>query len=607
MLMGIGIMGVIAVQIIWMNNAFKIKNELFSRSVNEALNSSVRKMESRENLVFAKQMMNLSKPEGKPNLKQGDTKRIRSTRKNRIDSIAKSNAAVPSIADINIDSLISHEFPASIVIQSPGFSARIENSQPVEDKQFAEINKRMLKMRRQMQESFRQQRIMAENEMRRFESDPRTNPFEANRNLSQEFDNFFSSDPFAWEEEVPPHPIERQKHINSKLQKKEKKQQQLAQINEFRLKENEIQTQTDRMFMELQNMKVGRHVDPQEIKKIVRRELQNRDVLLNFEFAIADAGNIRYISNSTDKNTILSSPFSVQLFPHDIIPKSTRLLIFFPNQKNYILKSLNWLLIVSTVFSLLIFVTFFLSIYFILRQKKISEMKADFLNNMTHEFKTPIATIGVAADSLLNEKVINNQEKISYFTNMIRKENHRMNDHVEKILTIARLDRKDLELHLQETDIHELIEKVVARFELHIKSREGKIAMQLMASNPIVTTDSVHFASMLGNLIDNANKYSPESPDIVISTKDANHGVIISVEDNGIGMSSSVQQKIFDKFYRESSGNVHNVKGFGLGLSYVKAIIEANHGSIDVFSEPGKGSRFDVFIPYVITSKSTNQ
>ncbi len=603
--MGIGIMGVIAVQIIWMNNAFKIKNELFSRSVNEALNSSINKFEFRENMVFAKQMMNLSRNDAKTDLKQGNTPKTHSIPKTKFDSITRSNRTPPPIAELNIDSLISHEFPASIIIQSPGFSARIDNSQPFEDKQFEELQKRMLKMRRQIQESFRQQSIIAENEMKRFESDPHANPFEANKNLSRELENSFSADPFSWEEDLPRLPQKMPKHATSKYQRKKDKKQGLAQINKFRLKENEIQTQTDRMFMELQNMKVGRNVNPQEIKKIVRRELQNRDVQLNFEFAIADAGKIRYISNAIDKNIILNSPFSVQLFPHDIIPKSTRLLIFFPNQKNYILKSLNWLLIVSTIFSLLIFVTFFFSIYFILKQKKISEMKADFLNNMTHEFKTPIATIGVAADSLLNQKVINNPEKISYFTNMIRKENHRMNDHVEKILTIARLERKNLELHLQETDIHELIKKVVTRFELHIKSREGKITTQLMASNPIVTTDSVHFASMLGNLIDNANKYSPEAPEIVISTQDANLGVIISVEDKGIGMSSSVQQKIFGKFYRESSGNVHNVKGFGLGLSYVKAIVDANHGRIDVSSELGQGSRFDVFIPYIVTNKST--
>ena len=226
-------------------------------------------------------------------------------------------------------------------------------------------------------------------------------------------------------------------------------------------------------------------------------------------------------------------------------------------------------------------------------------MKSDFINNMTHEFKTPIATISVAADSVINQKVIENPEKIRYFMEMIKKENTRMNRQVEDILTIARLDKKEFEFRWEAINIHQIIEDAIQSIELQVEKKGGSITCELLASIPIATSDSTHFANLIYNLLDNANKYSSNAPEIKISTQNTKSGIIIQVEDKGIGMTKSVQSRIFERFYRQTSGNIHNVKGFGLGLSYVKAVLEANHGSINVHSEPGKGSRFDVFIPFV--------
>lgn len=227
-------------------------------------------------------------------------------------------------------------------------------------------------------------------------------------------------------------------------------------------------------------------------------------------------------------------------------------------------------------------------------------MKSDFINNMTHEFKTPIATITVATDSIVNEKVIKNPDQVKYFAGMIGKENKRMNQQVENILRIARLDKKEFELKLQPVNVHEFLDKAASSFDLQVEQREGYIKRDFDASNPVVTTDTNHFTNMISNLLDNANKYSPEKPEIVISTQNTPKGIIIAVEDNGIGMKKSIQHKIFDQFYRESSGNIHNVKGFGLGLSYVKKIIDANKGEISVKSEIGKGSRFELFLPFTV-------
>jgi two-component system phosphate regulon sensor histidine kinase PhoR len=319
----------------------------------------------------------------------------------------------------------------------------------------------------------------------------------------------------------------------------------------------------------------------------------------DFTYAILQDSSTINKESVADSLELQKTNYKVNLYPNDIFQKNLKLALWFPGRESFIYRSLNLLLVSSFLFSLIILVTFGLSVFYILRQKKISEMKSDFINNMTHEFKTPIATISVAADSITNEKVVDNPEKIKYFAGMIKKENQRMNRQVEDILTIARLDRKDFEFVWETVDAHELIEDAVQGIQIQVEKREGKIDLDLKAANPVITTDKIHGTNIIYNLLDNAIKYSVDAPQIKITTANKTKGVIILVEDKGIGMSKSVQSKIFERFYRQTSGNIHNVKGFGLGLNYVKAVLEANHGNINVQSEPGKGSRFEVFLPFV--------
>jgi two-component system phosphate regulon sensor histidine kinase PhoR len=252
----------------------------------------------------------------------------------------------------------------------------------------------------------------------------------------------------------------------------------------------------------------------------------------------------------------------------------------------------------SMLFSLFIFATFALSLYFLIRQKKISEMKSDFINNMTHEFKTPIATISLAADTIINPKVIRDEGTIRHFIGMIKKENSRMNKQVETILQIASLDKKEIEFNFETTSLHSIIERAVETIGIQVHQRQGTIKLNLNASQNIIYGDNEHLTNLVHNLLDNAIKYSPEAPEITVTTKDGENGIVLSVEDKGIGMSKSVQSKIFERFYRQSSGNVHDIKGFGLGLNYVRAIIDSHKGTVTVFSEPGKGSKFEIFLPY---------
>ena len=342
-----------------------------------------------------------------------------------------------------------------------------------------------------------------------------------------------------------------------------------------------------------------RQVDKQLVAETLHKELEESSIPLDFEFGIIRDSVAEFPAGVKDSAAVVNANFKVELYPNDIFQKNIKLAVYFPGKDGFIYRSLNWLLLASFVFSLFILMAFALSIFYILRQKKISEMKSDFINNMTHEFKTPIATISVATDSITNAKVLGDPERIMYFAGMIKKENIRMNRQVEDILTIARLDRKDFEFHWEPIDAHELIKDAVQGITLQVEKRGGTIDLDLKALNSVVTTDKIHCTNVVYNLIDNANKYSPDTPEIKITSKNLPKGILISVSDKGIGMSKTVQAKIFERFYRQTSGNVHNVKGFGLGLSYVKAVIEANNGSISVSSEPGKGSKFDVFLPFV--------
>ena len=335
------------------------------------------------------------------------------------------------------------------------------------------------------------------------------------------------------------------------------------------------------------------------MNKVLKKELENRNIPIPFELGIIKDSIFSGKSATADTLLLNNSKYKVNLYPNGIFQKNALLSVYFPEKESFIYKTLIWLLLVSLFFSIIVLVTFGVSIYFILKQKKISEMKSDFINNMTHEFKTPIATISVAADSITNQKIIDNPERIRFYTEMIKKENARMNQQVEDILTIARLEKKDFEFNWKVLNLHEVIEDAIESIVLQVEKKGGSVTSELKAANPVATSDSNHFANLIYNLLDNANKYSTEAPEIKISTRNNGKGVLIVVEDRGIGMTKAVQSRIFERFYRQTSGNIHNVKGFGLGLSYVKAVIEANRGSISVHSEPGKGSRFEVFIPFI--------
>lgn len=373
--------------------------------------------------------------------------------------------------------------------------------------------------------------------------------------------------------------------------------------NEFldwvKKRSNEFRNMSDQMINEIYQWEKTLELDNKEIEYTLNQTLAYTGIQTPYEYAIIKNGIVQDGTfKKSQKNDFLKSNYKVRLFPDNIIRQDLQLSVIFPEKTNYVLGSMMWILGGSMLFSLFILATFALSLYFLIRQKKVSEMKSDFINNMTHEFKTPIATISLAADTITNSKVINDEASIRHFIGMIKKENSRMNKKVETILQIASLDKKEIEFKFENVSIHTLIEHALETIEIQVHQRNGKVILNLNAEDPFIYGDSDHLANLVNNLLDNAIKYSPELPEITVTTNNAEKGIILSVEDKGIGMTKAVQSKIFERFYRQSSGNVHDVKGFGLGLNYARSIIEAHKGTITVYSEPGKGSRFEIFLPF---------
>jgi two-component system phosphate regulon sensor histidine kinase PhoR len=277
-----------------------------------------------------------------------------------------------------------------------------------------------------------------------------------------------------------------------------------------------------------------------------------------------------------------------------------KLYVYIREPKSYLIERMGWMIVASIIFTAIIIWAFALTVRTLFNQKKLSEIKSDFINNMTHELKTPLATISLAVDALTNSKVISDEDKIRYYSAMIKDENKRMNKQVETILQAARIERQEITLNRTILDAHAIIEKTAENLVLQINEKNGTLTVNLKAVRHTINADEVHFSNIIFNLLDNAIKYSKEgSLKIDIETANSGQMLAIRVRDNGIGMNKETQARIFEKFYRAHTGNLHNVKGFGLGLSYVKAMVDAHGGRVRVESTLGKGSTFIVLLPTV--------
>ncbi|TAF34453.1 MAG: sensor histidine kinase [Cytophagales bacterium] len=335
------------------------------------------------------------------------------------------------------------------------------------------------------------------------------------------------------------------------------------------------------------------------LDSIVRIEMHNKGVNTICEYGVFDRSSYRlHFSRPTDdRQRVFDSNFSVKLFQNDLWNNEYYLKAYFPEQESYLFGQMWIVLMSSALFISIIIFCFITAIYMIIKQKKISEVIYDFINNMTHEFKTPLTSISLACEMLQDSSVKQSETANSRYLRIIKDEGERLKLQVEKVLEIARLDRSEIQLKLDDLDINELIEDAIQHVILQVEIRNGVIETEFMTKQHLIRADTAHLMSVIINLLDNANKYSPNPPRIHIKTEKVRRGIKIHISDQGQGIGKLDIDRIFDKFYRISTGNIHNVKGFGLGLSYVQRIVEAHRGTVNVRSELNKGSKFTIFLP----------
>ena len=343
---------------------------------------------------------------------------------------------------------------------------------------------------------------------------------------------------------------------------------------------------------------IQRRISKEKLQELLQRELKEYGVNTPFEFGIYSNGLATKVKSDNFKFN-KNDTYSIPIFTDNEGMSKYQLLVSFPEKKKFIFSDLIGIAMLSLIFTLIIIIAYSNALNQLFKQRQISEIKTDFINNMTHEFKTPIATINLALDAIKNPKVIEDKEKVHRYLQMIRDENKRMHAQVENVLRISKLEKKELEINKEPLDVNDIINDAIEHVSLIIEDREGTITKHLKANRTTVLLNDVHFTNVFVNMLDNAVKYSPEKPIIEVHTENIKDFLIIKIKDYGAGMSKVAQKRIFEKFYREHTGDIHNVKGHGLGLAYVKRIVEEHNGQITVESEKGKGSTFSIKLPLI--------
>jgi len=571
LLMAISLFGIIVVQVLWIRHAIKAEEAQFDKSVYSALNEGISQLEKEEMFYFMDTRIDLPPP---PSI--------------QMDSLLKVYAPAP----FDVEYIVTSD---SNLTGSGKRSSRVITVDTAGNKSIIRIVTR----------SGNNSVVWNEDEDVRVDVEVE----EMNNQFDEEIE-FLSKKELSELEEL--------KELD-KLKKHEyvvvaeKQLDSLEEIIRATHKEREVKERLVEEKMRMFNKSVqqwafeysfdedrflGEDIG-EVIREILERTFTNSGISLPFQLQIVkeegDSNRLLYPEkeeNKVEETKVLTSEYKTELYPDDFYRKDLYLLVDFPSKSRHIYKSVSILAFGSMTFTIIILLTFGMTLYYINKQKKISDIKSDFINNMTHEFKTPIATINLAADTMGSPKIAGNTDQTKYYLNIIRQENKRMNNQVEKVLQMALIDNHDLQLDFQKTDIHPIIENTVKAAELTAKEKKGKIVTLFRATCSEVPVDEIHFANILNNLLDNAMKYTENPPEILVETYSRHQKVFVKISDNGIGMSREVQKHIFDKFYRRPSGNIHNIKGFGLGLSYVKAIVDAHGGTIAVISEPGNGSTF---------------
>jgi two-component system phosphate regulon sensor histidine kinase PhoR len=594
-LMGFALLGVMAMQLYFLRQSYQMQSELFDRSVNEALNNVVSKVSKQDAVKFLNNKAQNTGGGGDDSgsnaglriVKDAANKQYASSKIKKRHTLREKKIAI--LRD-SLERMITRkkmDDELTNLLQQEGtvdFQVRVEEYTD----EFGVVHGRFTPQ------------IVRTRITRTMNGPKKLHKYDTLRYvyIDPQFGKQLISVPQInplWQQE----------------QNRKQKERQVSQVKKW-LETDSLQNLSKGKTTVIENLaeeyrKTGeplnKRVNPFWIDSLLRFELHNKGIFLPFSYEVTTASSDSLIfssANDTEGNKpvfITANTYQTPIFSKDVINDPGKIKLAFPQKNSLILRNMTATVGTSGGLLVVLIFCFGYTIFSILRQKKISEMKIDFINNMTHEFKTPVSTIMIASEALRDNEIAEDKSRVSRLANIIFEENARLGSHIERVLNIARIEKNDFKLDKKPLDVNDMISVVVDSMALKLHKHDAKTTLDLVEGNTVIIADELHFSNVLYNLVDNAIKYSINAPEITITTLVKGGHVLIRVADKGIGMSRDQQTKIFEQFYRIPTGNLHDVKGFGLGLSYVNTIVKRLNGTISVRSEKEKGSEFELKFP----------
>ncbi|RXF71762.1 sensor histidine kinase [Arcticibacter tournemirensis] len=604
-LMSAALLGVIGMQYYFIHESYIQKSQLFDLSVNNSLSEVTKKLAKRDAMLFVKR-------------KAYAEEELRNTRKKKKEQDITRRQAELFAQRIKV---INDKIERDFKMRDSALRNRFQRVMTI-DNEFYETYLRdpgersKVRFQIKMQQSIDDYGQVFQNEVHElYVENPDVQKFKKTRKAAQDTAYYLIEDPTTGLRVVSlpkRNPRlnqqlkeERQKYEQEQLAKalEEEKKKEVKNINHFFNSVKSVNYKSA-IFEDLANeyeqfsTPLLRRINPVLVDTLLRSELLRRGINLAYKYRIGSANSDSLLFATDRKGSFDDeNTYTTALFPKEIINDSGILSITFPEKNKYLIQNMNVVLASSASLLIVMIGCFAFTILTIFRQKKISEMKTDFINNMTHEFKTPVATIMIASEALKDPEITEDANRIQRLAGIIYDENVRLGNHIERVLNIARIDRDDLKLDFKPVDMNDLISAITDSMQLQFVKKEAKVDLNISALHSVINGDELHLSNVIFNLIDNALKYSNEKPEISISTSNTGKNLTIKVSDKGIGMNKDQLSKIFEQFYRIPTGNVHDVKGFGLGLSYVNNIVKRHRGYVKVKSEKDKGSEFEITFP----------
>ncbi len=604
----LALLGLIAFQWYWIENAISVKKEQFDRDVNDAMQATVRKIEKQEVIFLANQQM---KAQEQQRLVAITQHKIRQKRK------PKSQIVEPQIAESlvnstkenhenlsqNIDNQAITEIPSDFTLSEPTFEIpdrqmglikEMLEEQNLAWEELAQPTRSLLMRQRSIEDLIG----VINRQVSQLSKNARSKAPKMQVNIESQqgivsYNYYYDNTTLAKDSSQVSRKNVSRTDRNIEI---ERKKQEKDFHSSFERTQNKAELVRNVLTDVIHGSRdIYERLDRQTLDTLLKKELRSRGISLAYQYGVKNSSNLIFSSFAVNYTPeLLEKAYKVLLFPNDIQPQNHFLYVYFLNTQGFILSNM-WSIFVSSVLLLLaVGGVFYSSIYTMLKQKKLADIKNDFINNMTHEFKTPISTISLAVEVMKDGDVKKDSTKMNRYLNIVQDENRRLGTQVEKVLQMALLDKGEVKLRLAKVDVHEIIEQVLINLSVQIEQKNGIVNLELDANNAEIEADEVHLTNIIYNLLDNANKYSTENPEIIIRTENGDNSLKVSVLDKGIGMTKEQIGRIFERFYRVPTGNRHDVKGFGLGLSYVKKMVESHNGQISVESKLGEGSKFEI-------------